>query len=562
MNRSSGLALRAGTGSVGNGTNLDAAVRDSSKYQRFTLHEEKMSIADGLYSMRPAGSTATALEASGQGAPTTPTYQGDASQKWFIDSSDSTPGAYTIESMSSGLKLTATSQTAVALQKTTGSENQQWIPCFSDGAVYAFENRATGTYLSIVSGSGTSARIGLAASPNGSAAHFRLDKAEVLDSGTYTIRLLGASSQVIDISAGSSANGANIQTYASNGTSAQIWDVWKRTDDTYLIKNAANGKALDVRNAQAASGTNVQLWQKQNNAAQAWRITFERGVGYRIASALNNSLVLTSTGTSSGSNIMISSDSGAATQRFTLDATDYTPPILNTISWTGAKHWSSGRQGEDWIALVIHISECSTLSQIDNTFWGTREASAHYGVGNSAIHQYVNLSDTAWAVGNWSWNKRTVSIEHVGTTSNPPSRATLDRSAQLMAAAVGESADIVIGDFYMILETGISRRYSRMTVDTPLRQVQEMVLADRIPSYVWNKIYRRSLFDGIRYERIRGFEDLQITPRLFQRAKKVAYVPHAGYYYNCMNMGALTAVFNHRPDALCVSGLTAGGVKG
>lgn len=490
VNRSSGLALRAGTGSVGNGTNLDAAVRDSSKYQRFTLHEQKMSIAEGLYSLRPAGSTATALEASGQGAPTTPTYRGDASQKWFIDSSDSTPGAYTIESMSSGLKLTATSQTAVALQKTTGSENQQWIPRFSDGAVYAFENRATGTYLSIVSGSGTSARIGLAASPNGSAAHFRLDKAEVLDSGTYTIRLLGASSQVIDISAGSSANGANIQTYASNGTSAQIWDVWKRTDDTYLIKNAANGKALDVRNAQAASGANVQLWQKQNNAAQAWRITFERGVGYRIASALNSSLVLTSTGTSSGSNIMISSDSGAATQRFTLDATDYTPPILNTISWAGAKHWSSGRQGEDWIALVIHISECSTLSQIDNTFWGTREASAHYGVGNSAIHQYVSLSDTAWAVGNWSWNKRTVSIEHVGTTSNPPSRATLDRSAQLMAALarMKQWPELVLGT-----NAGIHKWYSATTCPASL---DVKYLISKANEYMGNGFTYKSVENG------------------------------------------------------------------
>ena len=93
-----------------------------------------------------------------------------------------------------------------------------------------------------------------------------------------------------------------------------------------------------------------------------------------------------------------------------------------------------------------------------------------------------------------------------------------DMYAQLMAAAVGESADIVIGDFYMILETGISRRYSRMSVDTPLRQVQVMVLADRIQSYLWNKLYRRSLFDGIRFERIRGFEDLLVTPRIFQRA--------------------------------------------
>ena len=50
------------------------------------------------------------------------------------------------------------------------------------------------------------------------------------------------------------------------------------------------------------------------------------------------------------------------------------------------------------------------------------------------IHQYVGLNDTAWAVGNWEWNKRPVSIEHVGTTANLPSYATLVTSAHLMAA--------------------------------------------------------------------------------------------------------------------------------
>lgn len=111
---------------------------------------------------------------------------------------------------------------------------------------------------------------------------------------------------------------------------------------------------------------------------------------------------------------------------------DYLPGGRPT--WVGARHFSRGREGNTWDYIVIHISECPTLSAIDNTFWGTRRASAHFGVGAGQIHQYVSLADTAWAVGNWPWNTRSISIEHVGTTSRPPSRATLDTSAQLMCA--------------------------------------------------------------------------------------------------------------------------------
>lgn len=103
-------------------------------------------------------------------------------------------------------------------------------------------------------------------------------------------------------------------------------------------------------------------------------------------------------------------------------------------TWVGARYFSRGREGNTWDYIVIHISECPTLSAIDNTFHGTRRASAHLGVGAGEIHQYVSLADTAWAVGNWPWNTRSVSIEHVGTTRNPPSRAVLDTSAQLMCA--------------------------------------------------------------------------------------------------------------------------------
>lgn len=73
------------------------------------------------------------------------------------------------------------------------------------------------------------------------------------------------------------------------------------------------------------------------------------------------------------------------------------------------------------------------------------------------IHQYVGLNDTAWAVGDWEWNKRSVSIEHVGTTANPPSYATLDTSAQLMVALARSKGwrHLTMGD-----NVGIHKWYS------------------------------------------------------------------------------------------------------
>ncbi len=310
--------------------------------------------------------------------------------------------------------------------------------------------------------------------------------------GTYQLRCAANPTQVIDVATNSSANGANIEVYEDYGGDAQIWDVWRNDDGTYLIKNAASGKALDVAGGVAASGTNVQLWQKQGNAAQAWTIAYDRAAdGYRIASALDPSLVLTVAGSAtSGTNVVIATDTGAPTQRFLLDEASYTPPILNTIEWIGARWYSEGRQGNDWMALVIHISECTTLSAIDNTFLGTSETSAHYGVSSTEIHQYVSLDDTAWAVGYWTWNTKTVSIEHVGTTSWPPSRATLDRSAQLMAALarLKQWPELVLGE-----NVGIHKWYSATSCPATL---DVTYLVSKANEYMGNGFTYKSVDDG------------------------------------------------------------------
>lgn len=98
-----------------------------------------------------------------------------------------------------------------------------------------------------------------------------------------------------------------------------------------------------------------------------------------------------------------------------------------------AAHCTRGRGGHRVVALVPHIAEGS-MASVDATFaGGGRQASAHYCVEGTTVHQYVGLEDTAWAVGDFAGNQETVSVEHAGTTAHPPTRQTLETSAHLFA---------------------------------------------------------------------------------------------------------------------------------
>jgi len=280
---------------------------------------------------------------------------------------------------------------------------------------------------------------------------FNVKSVGVLSEGSYTIQLMANRSYVFDVSGGSTATGTSVGFYGSNGTAAQIWDVRKNSDGTYEISSAKSCKPLDIKGGNQSAGNGVQIWTRNEGNAQKWNLVYNRGEGYTIRST--SGLVLAS----SGGALALSEDNGTANQRFAFEKATYIPPALTGVQWKGCAHYSSSRYGEDWSVIVIHISECTALSQIDNTFWGTREASAHYGVAPGQIHQYVGLNDTAWAVGDWEWNKRSVSIEHVGTTANPPSYATLDTSAQLMAALARSKGwrHLTMGD-----NVGIHKWYS------------------------------------------------------------------------------------------------------
>ena len=59
-------------------------------------------------------------------------------------------------------------------------------------------------------------------------------------------------------------------------------------------------------------------------------------------------------------------------------------------------------------------------------------------------------------------------------------------------------------------------------------------------SYACNKIYRRTLFDGVRFPMGKVFEDVCTLPRLLKKANSVRTTGHGLYYY-CQNGHGITA---------------------
>lgn len=127
------------------------------------------------------------------------------------------------------------------------------------------------------------------------------------------------------------------------------------------------------------------------------------------------------------------------------------PPIGEPrVRWIGSPHFSRGRGGATPCAVVIH-TVAGTLAGTDSWLQNpAAQVSYHFGIGlNGAQHQYVNLTDTAWANGRLEggnvWpcgggnpNGQTVAIgtEDLGSGAVPVSDAQYQATLEVAALAL------------------------------------------------------------------------------------------------------------------------------
>ena len=94
-------------------------------------------------------------------------------------------------------------------------------------------------------------------------------------------------------------------------------------------------------------------------------------------------------------------------------------------------------------------------------------------------------------------------------------------------------ADVSICNLYDVIdeseyirnkENGI-REYSRLDI------LKEVLLDKNIQSYAWNKLYKKELFDEVKYPIGKKYEDIGTTFYIFEKCNKIVVTSEPEYYY-------------------------------
>jgi O-glycosyl hydrolase len=125
--------------------------------------------------------------------------------------------------------------------------------------------------------------------------------------GSRTGQITGYGGKCVDVAGASTANGAKVQLFTCNGSTAQQWTVG--ADGTLR----ALGKCLDVAGASSANGTKAQLYDCNGTTAQQWTA----GANSSLM-ALGKCLDAAGPSSADGTQLQIWTCGGAANQRWTL----------------------------------------------------------------------------------------------------------------------------------------------------------------------------------------------------------------------------------------------------
>lgn len=272
-NASTGKYLSVDSAKAANGQNLSISAKQSAKAYQFQISGSQSngyymaSALDTSYMVNPYSDT----PANGVNV-TLYKKSTDGTQLWHFEA---VTGGYIIRNNYNTKLVLAVSGTNVLIQTYSGASSQIWALESTSGNSYStieagsyyFKNSSTGMYLSV-------------------------DSAKA-------------------------ANGQNLSVKARQATNAFQFQVSGSAASGYYIASLINtGYMVNPYADDPKNGTNVTLYKKSSDGTQLWYFEAVSG-GYVIRNHYNSQLVLNV----SGSNVQISSYSGAAAQIWSLETT-------------------------------------------------------------------------------------------------------------------------------------------------------------------------------------------------------------------------------------------------
>ncbi|WP_202919419.1 RICIN domain-containing protein [Saccharothrix deserti] len=123
------------------------------------------------------------------------------------------------------------------------------------------------------------------------------------------------SGMAVDVSGGSTSDGATVIQWGYNSADNQNWRFESASGGNFKIVSQKSGKLLDVLGASTADGASVVQWTDQNGANQHWQLV-DAGSGYSKIRNVNSGKVLGVSGssTAAGAQLVQVTDTSANSQ--------------------------------------------------------------------------------------------------------------------------------------------------------------------------------------------------------------------------------------------------------
>lgn len=342
-NNGTNVQLYSGNGSDAQNWNIEKFV---SKYEKLDAlaNSNKNTIADGVYVISSSMNSKYVLDVKGgstSNCGNVQLYLNNESTAQAFKVSHDAQGYVTFTNVNSGKVLDVSGGIArngrnVQQYTSNGTKSQKWVIKKSGNGYTIVSALDSNFVLDLSSGRvNNSQNIQLYTSNDSNAQKWNftkyMTKQEKLDQlatenkntltdGVYKIGNAQNSNYVFDIASGSKNNGANVQLYLSNGTTAQSFKVTHDTNGYVTFTNVNSGKALDVSGGKVVNSRNIQQYNSNGTKSQKW-IVKKSNSGYTIISALDSNYVLDLSGGKvvNSRNIQLYQSNGSTAQQWTFE---------------------------------------------------------------------------------------------------------------------------------------------------------------------------------------------------------------------------------------------------
>ncbi|PLS25784.1 RICIN domain-containing protein [Bifidobacterium imperatoris] len=354
-------------GSTANGTVARLYAPNGTVAQKFMMASAGVNVPSGTVVVRSGLSASLLFDVRGESV-----SAGARIQTWSWSKSDSQVfslqsvgnGVVVISNVHSGKVLEAagggvSDGTAVQQWWSNGTLAQHWMMQDAGDGYVSFRNARSGKVIDVPNAStakGAGLQLWSASGSNaqrwnvveqkdsrGRLDDLALKNRDVLKDGSYRVSSHG-SQAVLDVSNGSSSDGANVQLWRWAGVDQQLWRVSHDAKGYVTLTNVRSGKVLDVSNGVAAAGTNVQQWSSAGAWAQKWIAVPDSDGMVRLVSGLDERVVLDADAarTANGTNVHVWSAAGSDSQRWWFIATKGTRDSLDDFA---AVHFNDLKDG-------------------------------------------------------------------------------------------------------------------------------------------------------------------------------------------------------------------------